>query len=294
MIVMCIWIPGSPSHGMDAFPWQTLLTERIPKRIGRAMTGSEFVRYVSGMDTQQREEIIEEQLLAGNIPQFLRRLDPIPIEDGNGENPLTIIIFVMPDYLAIGANQDFIRIPMNFETARTIANRFGFLLPTKKIVDILYERSDYRFRPEPMYPGPEMRSTRYYQRHNQMIRRQRLVLNAPLGSLLAGHKKDLVITRRLESHPNRVAIYGWHRLTGIPIQPLSTVHGIRYADYSHGVRLVSQTVLVDGRRMSLYDVLDCPGLARVLCGEGPIPSLSRIMGSRSPREARFTPYSPQG
>ena len=279
---------------MDVFPWQTLLTERIPKRAGCAMTGSEFVRYVSGMGTQQREEIIREQVLAGNIPEFLRRLDPIPIEYGNDEDPLTVVIFVMPDYLAIGADQDFIRIPMNFETARTVANRFGFLLPTKKIVDILYERSDYRLRPEPMCPGPEMRSTRYYQRHNQMIRRQRLVLNAPLGSLLAGHKKDLVITRRLESHSNRVAIYGWHRLTGIPIQPLSTVHGIRYADYSHGVRLVSQTALIGGRRMSLYDALGRSGIARVLCSEGPIPSLGRIMGNRFPRNVRSTPYSPQG
>jgi hypothetical protein len=58
------------------------------------------------------------------------------------------------------------------------------------------------------------------------------------GVLLAGHKKDLVLTRKLATRPNRVAIYGWHQLSGEPIQPVSTVHVAEYADYSHGVRLI--------------------------------------------------------
>lgn len=40
-------------------------------------------------------------------------------------------------------------------------------------------------------------------------------------ALLAGHKKDLVLTRRLVGRPDRVAIYDWHRLDGRPIHPLS-------------------------------------------------------------------------
>ena len=99
LIFMSVWLPGTPSYGMDLSPLQALLTQRIPKRPVRAMTGSEFVRYVSGMGTRQREQVIKEQLLAGNIPEFLRRLDPIPIRGRSGENPLTIVIFVMPDYL---------------------------------------------------------------------------------------------------------------------------------------------------------------------------------------------------
>ncbi|HCL31999.1 MAG TPA: hypothetical protein DIC52_26690 [Candidatus Latescibacteria bacterium] len=58
------------------------------------------------------------------------------------------------------------------------------------------------------------------------------------GVLLAGHKKDLVLMRKLATRPNRVAIYGWHQLSGEPIQPVSTVHVAEYADYSHGVRLI--------------------------------------------------------
>ncbi len=41
------------------------------------------------------------------------------------------------------------------------------------------------------------------------------------GKLIAGHKKDVVITNRLLTMPKRVAIYGWHRPNGSPIQPLA-------------------------------------------------------------------------
>ena len=50
--------------------------------------------------------------------------------------------------------------------------------------------------------------------------------------LTAGPRKDLVLTSRLWLDPGKVAIYGWHRARGAPIQPLSTVHGAGYADYS--------------------------------------------------------------
>ena len=80
----------------------------------------------------------------------------------------------------------------------------------------------------------------------------------------AGHKKDLVLTNRLWQVPDRVAIYGWHRDVDRPIQPLSTVHGARYADYSHGVRLVSDTVYINGRKRPIDEVLGEPALAHLV------------------------------
>jgi hypothetical protein len=62
-------------------------------------------------------------------------------------------------------------------------------------------------------------------------------------------------TNRPWSNPGRVAIYGWHRPDGNPIQPLNTVHGIRYADYSQGVRLVSDTAYVGGKATPLLTLL---------------------------------------
>jgi hypothetical protein len=254
------------------------LTKKIPPRQRSAMTGSEFAEFVSGMQERQREAAILDQLLQGNLPDFLRRLEPVRLYDRcNNEKFTTAIIFVMPDYLAIGSNQNFIRIPMNYFSAAAVAGRFGFVLPTKKMVDAIYEQSICHFRPQPMKPGPQMRSTGYYRSHNDHINRQRISLGIPLGKLSAGHKKDIVITKRLVRKQKRVAIYGWHRLSGIPIQPLSTVHGAGYADYSHGARMVSDKVLIDGTVRSIYAILRDPDLAQVFSDEGPIPSVSQIL-----------------
>jgi hypothetical protein len=122
-----------------------------------------------------------------------------------------------------------------------------------------------------------MRSTEYYQVHNQMIEEQSRALGIRQGALVSGHKKDVVITNQLSRNPGRIAIYGWHRLNGVPIQPLSTVHGACYADYSHGIRLVSETVLVDGRLRSIYDVLEDPLLAGIFSDEGPICNIRKFM-----------------
>ena len=88
--------------------------------------------------------------------------------------------------------------------------------------------------------------------------------------LTAGDKKDIVLTNRLASNPGRVAIYGWHWPGGTPIQPLSTVHGAAYADYSHGVRLVSETAFVNGRAVPLGDLLADARYGPLLNNEGPV------------------------
>ena len=172
---------------------------------------------------------------------------------------------------------------MNYHTASTVANQFGFILPTRKMVDAIYEQSAYHFTPQPMTPGPQMRSTRYYQQHNRKIAQQRVSHHIPLGELVAGHKKDVVITNRLTHMPGRIAIYGWHQPDGTPIQPLSTVHGAGYADYSHGIRLVSDVALIDGKIRSVYDVLQDQQLASVLTDEGPILSSRKLWKFRPGR-----------
>ena len=91
-----------------------------------------------------------------------------------------------------------------------------------------------KLAPSPLPPGPQMMSNDYYRRHHQAIEAQR----TGRPGLIAGHKKDVVVTNRLVSRPDRVAIYGWHRRDGRPIQPLSLVHEASYADYSHGIRFV--------------------------------------------------------
>ncbi len=237
---------------------------------------------IANMDSRQREHAILNEILEGNLPAFIKNLIPVKLtfQPPYGK-PLTATIFVMPEYLSIGTNEDFLRIPMNLYTAATVASRMGFVLPTRKIVNAVYSQSAFHFSPEPMTAGPQMRSTGYYQTHNDKIEAQFRALGVRLGALVAGHKKDVVITNLLASNPGRIAIYGWHRLTGMPIQPLSLVHGACYADYSHGIRLVSDTVLIDGNPRSIYDVLRDPILSKVLSDEGPIPNLKELLANQS-------------
>ena len=256
----------------------TALIRSIPSVTRQALTGSQFADYVSGMDSRQREQAIIKELLGGNLPAFLRTLIPVKLnyQKPDGKS-LTATIFVMPEYLAVGSDRDFLRIPLNLYSAATVATKLGFVLPTRKMVDAIYRQSAFHFAPQPMTPGPQMRSTEYYRVHNEKIEAQSRALGVTPGALVSGDKKDVVVTNLLTGNPGRIAIYGWHRLDGAPIQPLSTVHGACYADYSHGIRLVSETVVVDGAARSVYDVLRDPVLSRALSDEGPIPNLRDLI-----------------
>jgi hypothetical protein len=247
------------------------LTWNIPPRSEHARTGSQFAAYIAKMDPSQREHAVLNELLAGNLPSFLRHLVPVQLDSASsGAKVVNATVFVMPEYLAIGSDKDYLRIPMNLYTAAKIATRFGFVLPTRKIVDAIYQQSAYHVAPEPMKAGPQMRSTDYYVTHNKKIEEQFHSNGIHPGDLVSGDKKDIVITNMLASKPGQIAIYGWHRHTGAPIQPLSTVHGACYEDYSHGVRLVSQTAVVDGQSRLVQEILKHPLLASLLSDEGAI------------------------
>jgi len=270
----------------------TSLVKKVPPRQDRAMTGSEFAAHVSGMDRDERERAIETELTEGNFPEFLKRLKPVRFahrfEDGKTK---TATVFTMPDYLSVGSDRDYLLTPMNLHTAIETAIRLGFILPTKKIVDAIYRQSDVRCAPEPMPAGPEMRSTAYYVKHNQKIKKQLVALSCVPGALVSGHKKDVVLTNRLITSHGKIAIYGWHRPSGIPIQPLSTIHGANYADYSHGIRLVSDIVLIDDEPWSMYDVLEDPKLASVVSDEGTMPGVRQFINLQHEQPAQRTHLS---
>jgi hypothetical protein len=258
-----------------------------PVRPAGAPTGGEFVRQIEGMSDDERESAILEQALSGNFPTFLRWSDPVTLSGRSADGrPVTITLCVAPDYLAIGSDSDYLYVPMRLKTAITIANRYNSVLPTPKIVDAIYDQAKVHLAPQPLPAGNTMRTTGYYWHHSQLVREQRLSAGAPPGALTAGDKKDLVLTNRSWTHLARVAIYGWQHPGGQPIQPLSTVHGSRYADYSHGVRLVSAVAQVNGVDTSLLDLLQNPNLAPVLSDEGVIHNtreLLRILASQTLR-----------
>ena len=108
--------------------------------------------------------------------------------------------------------------------------------------------------------------------HNKIIRTQLLAVGKARIStaLIAGHKKDVVITAKLGSVTNKVAIYGWHSTNGVAIQPLYLGHTSAWVDYSHGIRLVSEMAWENGGLRPVRDILQDPVKAPVLSDEGPL------------------------
>jgi hypothetical protein len=204
------------------------------------------------------------------VPGWLRELSPVEVAGEIGGRELRATFWVTPDYLAVGSEEDFLLVPLSPGAAQRIADRVGCLLPTPRMVDAVWAAARVHLEPLPIPPSPEMTTVPVFEAHNRMVATQWQDVSAPRGSLASGHKKDVVITLALASLPSRVAIYGWHRLTGEPIQPLYTGHSVSWVDYSHGIRLVLREVTVDGTRRDLPEVLQDPELAPLLSDEGVI------------------------
>ncbi|MBX3729163.1 MAG: hypothetical protein KF858_08245 [Candidatus Sumerlaeia bacterium] len=239
----------------------------IPTRAPDALTGSAFIDSIADLPRQEREAAVERELLAGNIPDFLRRLRPITAEavgiDGVAR---TVVYEVMPDYLAIGSDEDFVRMPMNPYTAQAFCDAFGFVMPTRKMVNDIWAAAEVHVDPRPL--TEERDATRTFHQHHRIIEEQ--LDGQPRGVFVAGTKKDVVVSNRVQERPNRVAIYGWHYRDGKPIQPLTIVHVDWYVDYSHGIRPVRRMMRVDGAEMSYEAILSDPHRSNLLSDEGEI------------------------
>jgi len=260
---------AGPAAALVPSPGCQTAAAGIPPRAPGAVSGRDFAERVAGLEGAARDAEVRAELFDGDLPQRLRHLSPVTLSGRSSQGrPVDITFCVMPDYLAVGSDADSLLVPMGLPTALQVATRYGLVLPTPHLVDAIYEAATVKLVPEPLPAGDQMRTTAYVVRHDDLIARQRAAQHAPQDALTAGHKKDLVLTDRLLRVPGRVAIYGWHRASGQPIQPLSTVHGAGYADYSHGVRLVGRTVYVNGTGRSIDEVLSDPDLAGVLADEG--------------------------
>lgn len=236
--------------------------DKIPPRATDAPGGRAFMERIAPLSREQREAAIFEELAAGNIPDFLRTFKHVPITAGG----VTGIIDVAPDYLAVGSDDDFVRIPMTPQTAQRVADLFGAVLPTRKMVDAIDAVAEVRMAPQPLTENRE--SVAAFLLSNEKIEAQRG--KQPLGMLTTGGKKDIVISNRIYERPDRLVIYGWRQLNGEPIQPLTNVHVDWYVDYSHGVRLVRDEIEIAGKRVMIADLLRDPKRAAIVSDEGAV------------------------
>ena len=229
--------------------------------------GVAIMRNVAPLTREDRETVLTKEIEAGNTPAFMSKFVTIRISGIDAKGKFhTASYDVSPDYVCVGTDKDFVRAPLTPMAAQPLADSLGCSLNTCKMADQIYKQADVKLEPRPLTKDRETVET--FIQHNQIIEGQRA--GKRLGALVAGIKKDVVITNLLQQRTHRVAIYGWHQLSGKPIQPLTIVHVDWYVDYSHGIRLVRRQMIVDGEPRDLRDVLKDPDLCFLVSDEGPI------------------------
>jgi hypothetical protein len=253
------------------------------------MTGSQFAATISNLPLgPERELAILQQFQLGNVPDFMRTLCPVTgttMTVAGGRRTSTY--WVTPDYLCVGTDDDYLRMPMNPLTATDIANLYGAFLPTRRVVNDVFTAGDVKLIAKNLPPTDKMTTVKWFTDHNALIQQQ--LQGTSLGKLVVGHKKDVVLCKALfdrkphpAGHDDRVAIYGWCQSfngTWNPWQPLNPEsHDNHYADYSHGIRLIAATMTVNGDETTFDAVLEDPVTAGILSDEGALPD-SRYPGT---------------
>ena len=242
----------------------------LPPRPTNAPDGDAFVEKISALDPVARDQEIADAYLSGNTPDFLRKFCQVNVTNVSDGVTNVATFFVTPDYLAIGSDTNYFLAPISPNTAQRIADKLDCTLPTRKMVDAIYAAALVKLAPSPIPPSAAMATVPVFAQHNKTVWAQRMALTNlyPLGALVAGHKKDVVISRRLAVATNNIAIYGWHQTNGVPIQPLFLGHAWWWVDYSQCIRLVFNTMLVDGKEKSVAEVLADPKWCSLLSDEG--------------------------
>ena len=246
----------------------------LPSRLTTAQNGTQIISTLTPLSLTAREDTIFWQIINGNVPDFLRNLVEITSTVNISGTNHTINYFVIPDYMAIGCDSDYFLCPMTPLLAQRIADYIGFSLPTRKMVDDIWQTATVKMAPQSISPSPQMTTVPVFATHDSMVWNQRLTfLTAhPLGELISGDKKDVIISNHIYGNPApcRVVIYGWHYQNGTPIQPLYYGHEETYADYSHGIRLVQNEIYVDGCLNTVQNILQSAILCILLSDEGVI------------------------
>lgn len=251
----------------------------FPPRPATAPSGHDLLREVKGLSLDKREERFVAELLGGNVPDFLRDFVPVKVEHAGHHATFC----VSPDYLALGSNQDFFRVPLRPAAAQQAADAFDGMLPTPEMVVKIFAAAS--FVPfEGMYGKSgceDMASLSCIERFHAETEARRVRAGVPLGALIAGHMKDIVITNTIHERVVKgrlpVIIFGaWSGRNSKPIQGSAPAHYSGYVDYSHGTRLVARDVTLDGNVVRLAQVLAERDYHKVFSAE-------RIPNPRYPR-----------
>jgi hypothetical protein len=223
-------------------------------------------------------------------------------------------IYVSSDALALGDDENFVRLNAGHRTAEELAiilsKKFGrtVLLPTTRIMDKAWQQAKVKLSPKIFPASPQMSNTDLMYAHSRRVEKERAGRPGLVRPVGKGWVSSAFIlgegTHKAAQFPKKAAPdqlptnFGWHLPQGsykspggVPvIQPISNYHAgldANYTDYSQVVYLVRGDVEVDGKSMQLADVLRHPTLSRLVSDEGPLtrirhPSQPDVPSSQKP------------
>lgn len=227
--------------------------------------GSQILKEIMAAPPSARSKMVYDLLMARNVPSWQYNWRPVVIRDVADGKSQSLEVMVSPDYLCLGDDDDFFRIPLTPKVAQAFADEMDAILPSRKLVNEIYEQSNGKLTPMPIADNKATLTD--WAKHEIQVQQQQKAQGFYSGMFLAGHKKDIVTGPNLNG--SRVAIYGWHRGSGDPIQPYSTIHDADYMDYAHGTRLVRRHAELNGEDVDLYDIFSNPKLASLVSDQGP-------------------------
>lgn len=274
-----------------------------PSENKASLSGEDFVNSLPPYGEDREQAIYKAATDPDNIPEEMREFKPVEVSTVGPDGVVhTGKIFVAPDYFKIKG----VRVPMDPRTAKAIADHYGCLLPTPKMVDEIYLSADTKvdmavynnmakrlgiaqIKGNQAPDGKYMTSKEFYLESSRITDERLQEAGYEVGKLVAGIKKDIVIIKRLQQKRG-VAIYGGSKHNGRgTVQPLGIPHEDSYADYSHGFRMIKQEMEVDGKMVKVADVLKDPVLSKMISNEGPIDNYLDFYKT----EGRFPKYPPQ-
>lgn len=161
---------------------------------------------------EREVEIVNRITKSGDIPDFMRTFHAVKIVSAG----YTVVFYAMPDYLAVGTDARFVRFPLSGPGGQEVANRFGCILPTEKMVQAIWDsprtaRAPYLHLPLDKYDGPV--STRFVIQHNATVETLRKQEGITALGLLCGPKKELTINQKAMHNPLQPVEP--HHLTGV-------------------------------------------------------------------------------
>ncbi len=227
---------------------------------------------LDSLSNEGRDQQIRKWWKSGQIPSFAKEMVPVTYTEEIAGKVYKVTLFVSADYFCVGNEDDYAYLPLTATLAQEFATEGQALLPTRKMVNHIYEQAAQVFIPQPIPPSPQMTTPAQFLRHDRMIKEQLAEKKQTYrpGQLTAGHKKDVVISPQIYRDGKAfVVIYGWHQLNGKPIQPLYGKHLLDWVDYSHGIRFIHSRIQINGKWHLLKNILKDPVLHVLVSDEGP-------------------------